>query len=110
MRQLRNRHHLTGEKFGELCGITKGMVSQWESDIATPTTDKLLELRKHIDFSIDWLLFGEVEKRYSTSDPKIGRILQVLEPQAEYVKDAAVSAVLTNCELANKARGNGTDG
>lgn len=110
MRQLRKRHHLSGERFGELCGVTKGMVSQWESDLVIPTTDKLMELRRHIEFSFDWILYGEAEKLYSTRDHKLGRILQVLEPQPDYVKEAAASAVLTSCELADKARGNGTDG
>lgn len=106
LRQLRQRHHLSGEKLGELCGVSRSMVSQWESDMTTPPTDRLLQLRKHIGFSFDWLLYGEEEKVYSTSDPKLGAIMQVLEPCAEYVKDAAVSAVITTCTLADRAKSN----
>jgi len=108
LRQLRTANKLSGEKLGELCGVSKGMVSQWESDLTTPPTDRLIELHKHIDFSFDWLLNGESKANtYATSDPKLVAIMRALEPRAEYVKDAAVSAVLTTCELAERAKANG---
>lgn len=40
---------------------------------------------------------------YSTSDPTLGSILQVLEPQAEYVKTTAHKDVLSLIELAEHA-------
>lgn len=58
-----------------------------------------------------WLAVGAgemVPSYYSTNDPKLVAMLKVMEPQAEYVKDAAVKAVLTTCELADRARSNGT--
>jgi transcriptional regulator with XRE-family HTH domain len=109
LRQLRTSKKMSQERFGDLCGVTKGMVSQWELDIVTPPTDRLIELHKHMDFSFDWLLNGESKATtYVTSDPKLVAILRALEPQAEYVKDAAASAVLTTCELAERAKANGT--
>lgn len=36
IRQLRQANGLSGEKFGDLCGVTKGLISQWESDLARP--------------------------------------------------------------------------
>jgi len=59
MRQLRKENELSQEKFGDLCGVSKGMVSQWESDLVTPPVDRIILLRRHINFSTDWLLFGE---------------------------------------------------
>ena len=41
---------------GELLGVTKGMVSQWESNLVTIPLDRLIELSKHVDFSFDWLI------------------------------------------------------
>lgn len=108
LRQLRESNNLSGDQLGEIMGVTKGMVSQWESDMGNPpTTERLLLLHKRIHFSLDWLLLDE-ENVYSTSDPKIIAVCKAMEPQAEYVKDAAASAVLTTCELAVRAR-NGTD-
>lgn len=106
LRQLRLRNGLSGDKLGELCDVTKGMVSQWESDTVTPPTDRLLLLHKHLNFSFDWLLNGETV--YSTTNPKIGSAMQVMEQSADYVQEAAVSAVLTTCELAKRAKANGT--
>lgn len=94
------------EQLGELCGVTKGMVSQWELDIVTPPTDRLLELHKKLAFSFDWLLNGDTV--YSTTNPKIGSAMMVMEQSADYVQEAAVQAVLTTCELAKRAKANGT--
>lgn len=103
LRQLREANNLSGDEFGELMGVTKGMVSQWESDQGNPpTTERLLMLHKHIKFSLDWLLLDQTV--YTTSDPKLIAVCRAMEPQAEYVKDAAASAVLTTCELAARAK------
>jgi Predicted transcriptional regulators len=109
LRQLRETNGLSGEEFGEIMGVTKAMVSQWESDHGKPGTKRLLMLsEKNRIFFLYWLLRGE--SVYSTRDPKLAAILRVMEPQAEYVKDAAVSAVLTTVELADRAKSNGTHG
>lgn len=108
LRQLRISWGLTQDKLGELCDVSKGMVSQWELNIVTPPTDRLIELRKHHNFSYDWLLNGETV--YSTTDPKIIAVAKVMEPAAEYEKDNYVQVVLTNAELAKRAKANGTNG
>lgn len=109
IRQLRQANRLSGDEFGELCGVTKGAVSQWESDLVTPPVDRLMDLHKKLEFSFDWLLNGL--DSYATTDPKIIATAKAMEHSPEYVKDAAVQAVLTTCELAKraKANGNGTD-
>lgn len=109
LRQLRLSNSLNQERFGELCGVTKGMVSQWELDIVRPPTERLLELRKKIAFSFDWLL-NDGDTVYSTSNPKIGSAMLVMEHSPDYVQEAAVTAVLTTCELAERAKSNGTHG
>jgi transcriptional regulator with XRE-family HTH domain len=65
VRQLRESHNLSGEKFGELCGVSKGAVSQWENDTQTPPIDKLLLLKTHkkfSDISLNWIYTGEISK------------------------------------------------
>jgi transcriptional regulator with XRE-family HTH domain len=104
LRQLRKANNLSGDKLGELCGVTKGMVSQWESGDTTPPTDRLLALHKHLKFSFDWLLSGEDnETTYSTSDPTLVEILKVLEPRNDYLKTAAFKAVVTTVDLVEHA-------
>lgn len=60
-------------------GVTKGMVSQWENDTVTPPMDRLIELRKNIDFSFDWLLTGQL----STAS-KIDQHLSVAQRRVWY--------------------------
>lgn len=70
-------------------------------------------LARILGVSVDWLYdeTGEmVPVTYTTSDPKLVSMLKVMEPQPEYVKEFAVTAVLTACELASRAKANGTQG
>lgn len=60
--------------------------------------------------SADWLddEIGEmIPTVYSTTNPKIGSALRLMEQSADYVQEAAVTAVLTTCELAARAKANG---
>lgn len=108
LRQLRKSKSWTQERIGEICGVTKGMVSQWELDESFPPTDRLLKLQREIPFSFDWLFNGDAA--YSTSDPKIIAVAKAMEPTTEEVKNIVVKAVLPICEL-NRARaaGGGTN-
>lgn len=67
--------------------------------------------------SVDWLsdeIGPMIPVVYTTSDPKIIATAKVMESSPEYIKDAAVKAVLASVELADHAtkarRGNGTEG
>jgi len=79
LKELRERNNLSGDKFGELCGVSKGMVSQWENNLVTPPADRLLLLQKTLEFSIDWIYTGKI----SIAD-EISRRLGVKERQAWY--------------------------
>jgi transcriptional regulator with XRE-family HTH domain len=79
IRKLREENELSGEKFGELCGVTKGMVSQWESDIVTPPTDRLIEIKKHLDFSYDWLISGHISDYSNKIRPPIKALLEIAQ-------------------------------
>lgn len=53
LRQLRNY----SQKFiADKLGITQGAVSQWEQGKSKPNTEKLIELSKILECSIDELL------------------------------------------------------
>ncbi|SFW27092.1 helix-turn-helix domain-containing protein [Nitrosovibrio sp. Nv17] len=59
--QLRRRYKFSQSRLGELCGVTKAAVSQWETGASTPELKKLLMIRSRLDFSLDWLMTGEGE-------------------------------------------------
>jgi len=112
-RQLRQHLGLSGEEIGDICGVTKGMVSQWESDTVTPPVDRLLALSTKHDFSIDWVLRGKgamIPAGVYVSDPKILAACRLMEPLSEYGKDQAVKSVAQVAELITHPQDNGTDG
>lgn len=60
----RKELNYTQEQLADILGVSRQSVSKWESDIAYPETDKLIELGKLFDCSMDYLLKEEVtEKR-----------------------------------------------
>ncbi len=59
--ELRKKYKLSQTALGELCGVSKAAVSQWETGFSTPEIKKLLVLRSKLIFSFDWLLTGEGE-------------------------------------------------
>lgn len=115
IRQLRLSNKLSGEQFGELCDVSKGMVSQWESDAGTPGIERLLLLRKNIEFSIDWLLLGDVDYNVRTMRPTMKALLKVAEglPDEAVAKLSQEGYTYTELiELAKRdqSKQNGTNG
>lgn len=52
----RKELNYTQEQLADILGVSRQSVSKWESDIAYPETDKLIELGKLFDCSMDYLL------------------------------------------------------
>ncbi len=59
----RKELNLTQEQLAEILNVSRQSVSKWESDIAFPETEKLLELGKLFDCSMDYLLKEEVTEK-----------------------------------------------
>ena len=53
IRELREKSNLSQKIVADMLGITQGTVSQWESGITKPTTDKLPQLAKIFGCTID---------------------------------------------------------
>jgi len=61
IKQVRKENKLSQERFGELCDVTKSLVSQWENDKLIPNLERLLALKEKVNFSFDWVLTGKIE-------------------------------------------------
>jgi transcriptional regulator with XRE-family HTH domain len=112
LRQLRLDNRLTQEQVGEICDVTKSMVSQWESDESTPATDRLILLRRRIDFSIDWLLMDGPAPR-----PQTIALMRVAEKLPDYAVEKLTREGSSYAELIESAKSgqgskhnNGTSG
>lgn len=104
LRQLRLKNSLTQEQVGKACEVTGGMVSQWESDMSTPPVDRVIKLRGQIEFSADWLLFGDAE-----ADLRLRPNLRELLRIADRLPDNAIAKLTqegnTYAELIEDAKG-----
>ena len=56
----RKELNYTQEQLADVLGVSRQSISKWQSDIAYPETDKLIELGKLFDCSIDYLLKEDV--------------------------------------------------
>ena len=61
-RQRRELNY-TQEQLADILGASRQSISKWESDIAYPETDKLIELGKLFDCSMDYLLKEEITEK-----------------------------------------------
>ena len=63
----RKELNFTQEQLADILGVSRQSISKWESDIAYPETDKLIELGKLFDCSMDYLLKDDVTEKTDTS-------------------------------------------
>lgn len=59
----RKEMNCTQKQLADMLGVSRQSVSKWESDIAYPETDKLIELGKLFDCSMDYLLKEDVTEK-----------------------------------------------
>ena len=64
--KIRKEYNYTQEQLADILGVSRQSISKWESDIAYPETDKLIELGKLFDCSMDYLLKEDVTEKQST--------------------------------------------
>lgn len=68
--KLRKEHNYTQEELGELLNVSRQSISKWESDLAFPETQKLIELSKLYHTSVDYLLGNDNENAPSNAGDK----------------------------------------
>ena len=59
----RKELNYTQEQLADILGVSRQSISTWDSDIAYPETDKLIELGKLFDCSMDYLLKEEITEK-----------------------------------------------
>ncbi|MBO5158463.1 MAG: helix-turn-helix domain-containing protein [Lachnospiraceae bacterium] len=63
----RKELNYTQEQLADILGVSRQSISKWESDIAYPETEKLIELGKIFECSMDYLLKDEVAEKTGAS-------------------------------------------
>lgn len=87
----RRERNMTQEQLADLMGVSRQAVSKWESDIAFPETEKLIQLCKLFDCSADYLLKPEIEEPAQTAPPP--RSLGGKLTSFEYVSKRTVKGI-----------------
>ena len=68
--KLRKEYNYTQEQLADILGVSRQSISKWESDIAYPETEKLIELGKLFECSMDYLLKDDVTEKTGVSVPE----------------------------------------
>ena len=101
LKNKRNEKGYTQEQFAELFGVSRQAVSLWESDSGYPEVEKLLEIAKILNVSLDWLFYGKenITPETQSSDGKIS----IYSPlQNVIVRCSTVTASVQNNKKANQ--------
>ena len=64
---IRKEKGLSQDAFGAMINVSRQSISKWEANISIPEVDKVIEISKKFDVSIEWLL-GTKESRNNTND------------------------------------------
>ena len=79
--QRRKMLSLSQEALGEHLGVSRQAISKWEADTSIPELDRLMDMSKLFDVSLDWLISGEDNPPpEETSADLTDTITQTLQP------------------------------
>ena len=62
----RRELNYTQEQLADILAVSRQSISKWESDTAYPETEKLIEMGKLFDCSMDYLLKDEITEKSGT--------------------------------------------
>lgn len=68
---LRKEKYLSQEQLAEVMGVSRQAVSKWEQGSGYPETEKLIELAKKLDVSLDVLLLDKAPASDTETETKV---------------------------------------
>lgn len=71
IKELRKKQGLTQQRLGELVGVKKSSISQWENGEHAPSGDNLVALAKAFGVSAHWLSTGKGSPEPSNVEPAV---------------------------------------
>src|SRR5574344_546751 len=80
---IRKERHLSQEDLGELVGVTRHTISNWELNVTSPDTTQLIELSKALNISIDDLVNHDIKnvivEHVSNTEALAGMIIKIIK-------------------------------
>lgn len=84
LKKIRKENHLSQEQLAEKLGVSRQSVSKWESNLAYPEMDKVLQLCKLFNLNIDELLNQDIKEANENKQAKIN-VNKYIDDFLEYV-------------------------
>jgi len=73
IKTLRKQRAITQQVLADILGVTKTMVSAYETGTRKPSTENLMELALYFDVSMDWL-FGNTQDKSGLASIDISQL------------------------------------
>ena len=63
LRELRTDRHLTQPQLAQEIGVSKGIISFWETGLSEPTASNIIKVAKYFDVTSDYLLGLSIDRK-----------------------------------------------
>ena len=84
LQKIRKENNITQEGLADKLNVSRQAVSKWESGMAYPDTEKLIQISKIFNVSLDELINDNVDKNNGNSNKKIS-FMEILNEILEFV-------------------------
>ena len=99
---IRKENGLSQDAFGTMINVSRQSISKWEANISIPEVDKLIEISKKFNVSIEWLI-GIKENRNNQNDfneEQLNKIEQIIQKHASMKPKRDISNLIISGSLA----------
>lgn len=103
--KLRKQNNYTQEQLSDILGVSRQAISKWESDASYPETDKIIQLSKLYDCSLDYLLKDEITDENSYDKNVVLRVRELYYEKTSKKKINGVPLWQINIGLGRTAKG-----
>ncbi len=73
----RKKLNYTQEQLADVLEVSRQSISKWESDITFPETDKIIQLSRLFDCSIDYLLKEELTEKQQVTQTMADKLMGI---------------------------------
>jgi len=84
LKKIRKEHHLSQEQLAEKLGVSRQSVSKWESELAYPELDKIIQISTLFNINVDDLLNQNIEEVVGEKQSAV-RMNKILDSFLSYI-------------------------
>ena len=85
LQKIRKEHNITQENLADKLGVSRQAVSKWESGSAYPDTEKLIQISKIFNVSLDELISPNIDSNKTIKNKKIN-FLEIINLILEFIQ------------------------